>query len=174
MQQGEPSLEEILASIKKVMARDDAGTAGQDGPGRPQEPAAHHANGSAVEPADQDEADDILDLEAHMLIADTPDAGQPDWTEAGLSFIAADPPAVSGESHRQNAASAVRESLAALERLTRTDSQPQPDPSLDPTLEPLAREMLRPMLAEWLEAHLPRIVERLVRAEIARIVDRRG
>ncbi len=33
----------------------------------------------------------------------------------------------------------------------------------------LTREMLRPMLKAWLDANLPAIVERLIRAEIERI-----
>ena len=36
------------------------------------------------------------------------------------------------------------------------------------TLEDLVREMLRPMLKSWLDDNLPSLVERLVRAEIAR------
>lgn len=40
------------------------------------------------------------------------------------------------------------------------------DPEL---IERLARDMLRPMLKNWLDAHLPDLVERLVRAEIERI-----
>ena len=36
--------------------------------------------------------------------------------------------------------------------------------------EGVAREMLRPMLKAWLDENLPAIVERLVRAEIERIV----
>ncbi len=34
------------------------------------------------------------------------------------------------------------------------------------TVEDMVREMLKPMLQEWLDAHLPDIVERLVRQEI--------
>jgi len=41
------------------------------------------------------------------------------------------------------------------------------------TLEDLVRDMLRPMLKAWLDANLPDMVERLVRAEIER-VSRRG
>jgi cell pole-organizing protein PopZ len=41
------------------------------------------------------------------------------------------------------------------------------------TLEDLVREMLKPMLKAWLDANLPNMVERLVRAEIER-VSRRG
>ena len=38
------------------------------------------------------------------------------------------------------------------------------------TLEAIVREMLRPLLQAWLDGHLPGIVERLVREEIARVV----
>jgi cell pole-organizing protein PopZ len=41
------------------------------------------------------------------------------------------------------------------------------------TLEDLVRDMLRPMLKSWLDANLPDMVERLVRAEIERL-SRRG
>jgi cell pole-organizing protein PopZ len=37
------------------------------------------------------------------------------------------------------------------------------------TLEDLVREMLRPMLKNWLDDNLPTVVERLVRAEIERV-----
>jgi uncharacterized protein len=38
------------------------------------------------------------------------------------------------------------------------------------TLEDMVRELLRPHMKEWLDANLPRLVERLVRDEIARLV----
>jgi len=38
------------------------------------------------------------------------------------------------------------------------------------TLEDMVRELLRPHLKEWLDAHLPQLVERLVRDEIARLL----
>ncbi len=41
-----------------------------------------------------------------------------------------------------------------------------------PTIEDLVREELRPVLKEWLDNHLPPLVERLVRAEIERVVNR--
>jgi cell pole-organizing protein PopZ len=37
----------------------------------------------------------------------------------------------------------------------------------------MVREMMRPMLAQWLDANLPEIVERLVKAEIARIAGKK-
>jgi hypothetical protein len=42
--------------------------------------------------------------------------------------------------------------------------------SAGPTIEDVVREELRPLLKEWLDTHLPPLVERLVRAEIARVV----
>ena len=48
------------------------------------------------------------------------------------------------------------------------------DRGAERTLEDLVREMLRPMLQSWLDQHLPGIVERLVREEIARVVGEFG
>jgi len=41
-----------------------------------------------------------------------------------------------------------------------------------PTIEDLVREEIRPLLKEWLDANLQTLVERLVRAEIERVVGR--
>lgn len=41
-----------------------------------------------------------------------------------------------------------------------------------PSIEDVVREELRPLLKSWLDQHLPGIVERLVRAEIERVVGR--
>jgi len=41
-----------------------------------------------------------------------------------------------------------------------------------PTIEDIVREELRPLLKAWLDTNLPPIVERLVRAEIERVVGR--
>ncbi len=41
-----------------------------------------------------------------------------------------------------------------------------------PTIEDVVREEMRPILKQWLDAHLPSLVERLVRAEIERVVAR--
>lgn len=41
-----------------------------------------------------------------------------------------------------------------------------------PTIEDLVREEIRPLLKAWLDEHLPPMVERLVRAEIERVVGR--
>lgn len=40
------------------------------------------------------------------------------------------------------------------------------------TLETIVRESVKPYLKEWLDAHLPEIVERIVKKEVAYIMDR--
>ena len=52
----------------------------------------------------------------------------------------------------------------SFERLSTVRAQSQPQ-----TVEDLMKEMLRPMLKAWLDAHLPGLVERLVKAEIERV-----
>ena len=41
-----------------------------------------------------------------------------------------------------------------------------------PSIEDVVREEIRPILKDWLDHHLPPLVERLVRAEIERVVNR--
>jgi cell pole-organizing protein PopZ len=68
----------------------------------------------------------------------------------------------------------MRESLAALAMLSEPSAPPQIVRSGETSLEALTRELLRPALAEWLDKNLPPMVERLVAAEIARIVGKKG
>lgn len=43
-----------------------------------------------------------------------------------------------------------------------------------PSIEDVVREELRPLLKAWLDAHLPATVERMVRTEIERVMARQG
>jgi cell pole-organizing protein PopZ len=72
------------------------------------------------------------------------------------------------------ARNSMRESLAALAMLSEPGAQPQIVRSGETSLEALTRDLLRPALADWLDKHLPPMVERLVAAEIARIVGKKG
>ncbi len=42
------------------------------------------------------------------------------------------------------------------------------------TIEDIVREEIRPLLKSWLDTHLPSLVERVVRTEIERVIDRSG
>ena len=39
----------------------------------------------------------------------------------------------------------------------------------EPTVEDVVRDTLRPMLKSWMDENLPRVVERMVQAEIERV-----
>lgn len=147
-QAGEPSVEEILESIKKVIARDnraEAQTRAEAGQSRSR---AEPAQRAAPRPTE------ILEL--------TEPAAEIEDTADGEGLIA-------------NAATAsMRESLAALSMLAQPGVAPQIVRSGETSLEGMVREMLRPMLADWLEKNLPAMVEKMVSAEIARIAGKRG
>jgi cell pole-organizing protein PopZ len=152
-QEGEPSVEEILESIKKVIARDNRDSA--DALRRRRE-----TDGLVARPAfvDDAEEEDILDLS--MIAAPEPAADQPpEQLAEGLT--------------NADAADAMRQSLAALAMLAEPSAAPRIVRSGETSLEGLVREMLRPMMAQWLDAHLPEIVERLVKAEISRIAGKK-
>ncbi|MDB5413471.1 MAG: hypothetical protein JWR10_1806 [Rubritepida sp.] len=66
--------------------------------------------------------------------------------------------------------------FAAFDQLSRVAAQ---DRSMTvsrggPSIEDVVREEIRPLLKAWLDEHLPRTVERLVRAEIERVMSRQG
>lgn len=149
-QDGEPSVEEILESIKKVIARDNRETAQSE---RRRRESAGVTADRLLRP-DDDEPDEVLELGEAAELAD------PEQASAGLTT--------------ERTAGAMRESLAALAMLAEPGAQPQIVRSGETSLEGLVREMLRPMLAQWLETNLPQIVDRLVQAEIARIAGKKG
>jgi cell pole-organizing protein PopZ len=71
------------------------------------------------------------------------------------------------------AAAAAFAQLGALPRDRHRERELPPD-GAERTLGDVVREMLRPMLQSWLDEHLPGIVERLVREEIARVIGEAG
>ena len=148
-QEGEASVEEILESIKKVIARDNRA-------GAAQERRRRETHGVVERDADEGDAEDVLDLSDAELIDD--DTGDDD--ESPLMT--------------DSARDSMRENLAALAMLAEPGAQPQIVRSGETSLEALVREMLRPMLAEWLEQNLPGMVEEMVQAEIKRIAGKRS
>jgi len=157
---GEASVEEILESIKKVIARDNRETAlaerrKRETTGLTEEAAAQPEPKPQAETPDEDE---VLDLgEAGEMVSPDDERDEP---EAEL---------ISAEVR-----SAMEENFAALSMLAEPPARPQIVRSGETSLEGLVRDMLRPMLAEWLDRNLPGIVETMVAKEIARIAGKRG
>ncbi|KPL69095.1 hypothetical protein SZ64_13865 [Erythrobacter sp. SG61-1L] len=143
--ESEPSVEEILASIKKVIARDNRETAQEEHRRR------ENRGISAARTVE-----DVLELSTEAVLHSMDDSDD----DSGL---------IPEESR-----ASMRESLAALAMLAEPGAQPQIVRSGETSLEGMVREMLRPMLADWLDKNLPDMVEKLVAAEIARIAGKRG
>jgi cell pole-organizing protein PopZ len=159
-QDGEASVEEILESIKKVIARDNRVGALEARRRRlvvadDEAPAMPLVRTHVVRDADEfdDEVLDLADMEVPHDLELAPGEDSP--------LIA------------ETVRDAMQENLAALAMLAEPPARPQIVRSGETSLEGLTRELLRPMLTEWLEAHLPAMVENLVQAEIARIVGKR-
>lgn len=147
-QVGEPSVEEILESIKKVIARDSRAEALTRS-----ETVQERSRAEPVAPAPPSPVE-VLEL--------TEAAGDTEGHDEDQGLIA------------DTTAASMRESLAALSMLSQPGVAPQIVRSGETSLEGLVREMLRPMLSDWLEANLPAMVEKMVSAEIARIAGKRG
>lgn len=180
----EPSMEEILSSIKRIIAEEDGAAQAPRAPRR-----AAPASTAAV-PASLVTDDHILELtdalpgETHAGPAQEEPAMTPPAKPESKSARAEAPKAEARTAKPRNSAApaasgpvpgvmsdmstqAARESLVNLSRLL---IRPEDGPA--GTLEDLVREMLRPMLKDWLDAHLPGLVETLVKREIDRITGR--
>lgn len=157
-QPGEPSVEEILESIKKVIARENA----------PATPAPRRRTlADSIEPAAPDEAEEVLELDEAAMLALT------EQDEIG-AIDEEDESAATAPLTGEATVSSMRENFAALAMLAQPGRPPQIVRSGETSLEGLTRELLRPMLATWLDEHLPGIVEELVKAEIARIAGKKS
>ncbi len=156
-QPGEPSVEEILDSIKKVIARDNR-------EGAIAERRRRTMNGEQndpVEPVAQDEAEEVLELdEGAMVSLENEELPQMGDTDAPLT--------------REEKLSSIRDNFAALAMISQPGKQPQIVRTGETSLEGLVGDLLRPMLAEWIDANLPSMVEDLVKAEISRIAGKRS
>lgn len=169
-QASEPSVEEILESIKKVIARDNRADAARERGRREAAAEAVPAPRAAARPVARSEGRaaafpaDVLDLSevAAQILNEDRAAPAPQDEDEDAPLLA------------EETTASMRDSLAALAMLSAPGAAPQIVRSGETSLESLVREMLRPALAEWLDKNLPPMVEKLVAAEIARIVGKKG
>ena len=139
----EPTMEEILASIRRIISEDDA-PQGEEAAAAGEEDAPEF-----VETAD--ESASVIQEEVRA-------------PEIEPEPIRAEPaPARPDSLLSREAATAA---ASAFGQLSAAVTQPRRD---SPTLEDLARELLAPMLREWLDKNLPGIVQAAVRDEVERI-----
>jgi cell pole-organizing protein PopZ len=194
---GDPSMEDILASIRRILSEDEAEPA--DGQAivedrtimgnRARVDSEAMADGQSV--AEGEEHDDVLDLDASMIVeepegwtpppapttavvASPPAAEAWDAELAVVEDPAAHPPASGGFEPlvAPAAAAAAASSVGALLRSVVAGREQVAVHRGGPTIEDMVREEIRPLLKQWLDVNLPPLVERLVRSEMERIVGR--
>ena len=184
----DPSMDDILASIRKIISDDEARAQVNSQQGsRPEaapSPAAGPPAGSPTGPQPQSEGrDDVL------LLTDLIEGPKADATPAGTDPLAQR----SGRRARRRrrrplpsrpwwAPTPPTARQRHFARLSQTAQDNMPPPvAADPgpvvggsgkTVEDIVKEMLRPMLKEWLDRNLPQMVERFVEREIVRLTRR--
>jgi cell pole-organizing protein PopZ len=177
----EPTMEEILASIRRIISEDEAPESKlelpaeeEPAPARSAEPsfqlpeAEPEARGPQLRavPSADEEDEDALELtdrvETHGdLDVYTPNEPPPPEPEPPRP-----PPASSLEPEEGLVSAPIAAAAAsAFGRL----SQRIQMPAEGRTLEDVVRELLRPLLQQWLDDHLPGIVQAAVEAEVERI-----
>jgi cell pole-organizing protein PopZ len=194
----EPSMEEILASIRRIIADDDASKPAKapesatppkplSAAAAPIRPAPQAAATKPATPSaanSQDAIDAMLaELDGPKAEPKSPPAAEVlDLTEA---MAAPAKPAPTPASFRTidgtsdvvfstkpepplDRALISNETIAAVDSAFNTLAHTVIGQNAR-TLEDLVKEMLRPMLKSWLDDNLPSLVERIVRAEIERV-----
>ena len=181
----EPSMEEILASIRRIIADDQA-------PAPVEEPAP-----APSLPPQRLAVEDVLDLASVAKTVRRPPPLSLDPEEVEFRAEPAPPPPPPPPAKPAPAMSAppamsvpparsaperlqVAVEQETVERLTSKDTDDSVGQAFQllsstvlqskaQTLEDVVKDMLRPMLKSWLDENLPTMVERLVKAEIERV-----
>lgn len=176
-------MEEILASIRRIISEDEAPADAGEAPSvqpapelaaeappapEPQAPPPARPEPVAVAPRveptiieDEPEEDDALELTQKVETVGDLDVLAPSAAEPAPPAPAAAPSPVStlvSERAATAAASAFGQLSAAIAM-----------PREGRTLEDVVRELLTPLLQQWLDENLPRITQEAVEAEVARI-----
>jgi cell pole-organizing protein PopZ len=183
----EPSMEEILASIRRIIA-DDSGVPRQ-APPRPVPVSAPAAGMAPNADLDQPDVDAVVASDETSSESDVLELTQPVEPSATPSFTAVRGPDVVFREEERRAPAQPRPApmpAPAAVRRTADDRLLSPNSTAAVsaafnslastvlsenarTLEDIVKEMMRPMLKDWLDENLPSLVERIVRAEIERV-----
>ena len=182
----EPSMEEILASIRRIISEDGEEEDTAEEPVEA-EPTPDPEPGPAAEPAEQvleltdeiqldgtvvnlktgeevhEELIEEKDVDLEMIDAEKEPEPEP-VLEAAAEAVAAE--RLVSERPGFESISTLSSLAAAVDTHRRAA-----DPSIGPrTIEDLVKEVMRPMIREWLDDNLPSLVERLVSREIERLM----
>jgi cell pole-organizing protein PopZ len=166
-------MEEILASIRRIISEDDAPAEAAAAP----EPEAEPAFVAEEAPAEDDvlELTDPIEPPAPVETMGDIDVYSPEPEPEPAPPPAPEPEQIQGFSREEVADNLVGDHAANLAATAFGSlSSALLMPKDGRTLEDVVRELLRPLLKEWLDQNLPRIVEAKVEEEVHRIARGRG
>jgi hypothetical protein len=191
--QQEPSMEEILASIRRIISEDDdPGAKPEEQPAEgaaedvleltelAEEPAEEPAEETAEEPAEEPpepmeetrepEEAPAEDLSIDEVIGDVPQEEELELRETQTAPVQPPPapPPDGGLISPETAATAA----GTLSGLVAAVDRAHGGSALgdgNRTIEDLVKEVMRPMVKDWLDENLPALTERLVRREVERL-----
>ena len=190
----DPSMEDILASIRRILNEDEAPKPAPE----PHESGQTPDNGVLVldssmmvpepsrdtpsrdtsrrdVPQPKSPAERPAILESPVVSESEPTVSRAPSTPQQPAPAAAPPGKPANSSNARlvapEAAAAAGASVDALMRTLASERSTAVHRG-GPTIEDLVRAEIRPLLKDWLDNHLPPLVERLVRAEIERVVGR--
>lgn len=198
----EPSIEEILDSIRQIISDDDEE---DDVAETPEVKAAPEEPEAPAEDTPEDDEDDIVELtniveeeatsspepeeepeddvpEIEMTDAETPSKTPPEAVAEDVPETIAAPTPVAKTKPEPTAPAAKSlntsdvitsaAEAAALGAFTELAQKAAIDKSGTVTVEEIVREEIRPMLRNWIDAHLPPMMERLLQDELEKIAKR--
>lgn len=180
-EQNEPSMEDILASIRNILA-DEEDKAKDVAEKQPESSAADGKKAG------------VVDLTADMIVNETQKAkaAMVETPEEAIDDDFTPEPVIPRQSMKEETLNdliqekqqpsdddvlmsrptieAAAHSLSGLRDFAAEQKGDLGNGTL--TIEAIVRESVKPYLKEWLDAHLPEIVERIVKKEVAYIMDR--
>lgn len=171
----EPSIEEILASIRQIISDDDEKDAPAEepvvaaAPPPPPPPKAPEPEPVFEEP--EEEVEDVLELTESMaepLPVEEVTIDLQEMAEEPPVEVAMAPPKSTAASDILTEA-ARTSTISSMAKLAGNMPITRHRDYGNITLEDLVREMLHPMLKDWLSDNLPPMVERMVQKELEKL-----
>lgn len=171
--ESEPTMEEILASIRRIISDDNEPEKEKEASASVPPPEAESPP-EPVMPVEFEDADDVLELTEVV-----PEEQPPFVLQARPPEPEHEAPEEQLESARPldsdrlvsdataAASSAAFSAMNGMFNFRRDNELPLGNGAI--TLEELVRDLVSPMLRQWLDDNLPKLVERLVQEEIRRI-----
>lgn len=187
----EPTMEEILASIRRIISEDGEPDEGGEESGAAAETeveaVADEAPSEEEPEAAEAKDEDVLELTEDMVAEEEPapepepesapepapaPTPAPEIAEVPAAPPPAPPPAAAEGLVSPATAASATDSFAQLAGAASAARDVPFYGDSARTLEQLVKELLKPMLKEWLDANLPHMVERLVGKEISKLAAR--